>query len=49
VHDELVLECPEGEVERLEKLLRETMEGAIALDVPVVVNTGAGRNWAEIH
>jgi len=49
VHDELVLECPEGEVDALEALLRETMEGAIALDVPVVVNTGAGMNWAEIH
>ncbi len=49
VHDELVLECPESEVEALGSAVRETMEGALDLDVPVVVNVGVGANWAEIH
>ncbi len=49
VHDELVLECPESESGALGKLVRETMEGAIAMTVPVVVNVGIGANWAEIH
>jgi len=49
VHDELVLECPAAEAERAGTLVRETMEGAIALEVPVLVNVGIGANWAEIH
>jgi DNA polymerase-1 len=49
VHDELVLECPKAEASKLGKLVRETMEGALELDVPVVVNVGVGANWAEIH
>jgi len=49
VHDELVLECPKAEANRLGDLVRETMEGALDLDVPVVVNVGIGANWAEIH
>jgi len=49
VHDELVLECPEAEAEKLSGLVREAMEGALELDVPVLVNIGVGANWAEIH
>jgi DNA polymerase-1 len=49
VHDELVLECPEAEAAELGTLVRETMEGALTLSVPVVVNIGVGANWAEIH
>ncbi len=49
VHDELVLECPKAEAEALGRAVRETMEGALDLDVPVVVNVGVGANWAEIH
>jgi DNA polymerase-1 len=49
VHDELVLESPAEEAEALTALVRETMEGALRLDVPVVVNVGVGANWAEIH
>jgi DNA polymerase-1 len=49
VHDELVLESPAEEAHALSALVRETMEGALRLDVPVVVNVGMGANWAEIH
>ena len=49
VHDELVLEAPEDEAEVVSALVRETMEQALRLDVPIVVNVGVGANWAEIH
>jgi DNA polymerase-1 len=49
VHDELVLECPREQATRVGDLVRECMEGALRLDVPVVVNVGIGANWAEIH
>ncbi|MBI2104746.1 MAG: DNA polymerase I [Candidatus Omnitrophica bacterium] len=48
VHDELVLETPRGELERLSRLVRDTMEGAIALDVPLTVTLKAGPNWLEL-
>jgi len=47
VHDELVLEVPEGELEAAERAVREEMEGAIALDVPLEVDIGWGPNWME--
>jgi DNA polymerase-1 len=46
VHDELVFEVPDGEQEAVEPLVREAMEGAAKLDVPLVVHLGFGRNWA---
>jgi DNA polymerase-1 len=49
VHDELLLECPAEEEGALRVLLRETMEGAVALSVPLVVDVGSGRNWSEAH
>ncbi|MEN8151012.1 MAG: DNA polymerase I, partial [Planctomycetota bacterium] len=49
VHDELVLEVPDEENEEVRRILTEGMEGAIALDVPVVVDMGEGRNWLEAH
>jgi DNA polymerase-1 len=45
VHDELVLESPDGEVEPLTALLREVMEGAASLRVRLAVEVGAGRDW----
>ena len=49
VHDELVLEVPENEIEKIEKIVRETMESALELSVPLVVDTGYGANWLEAH
>ncbi|HXM79317.1 MAG TPA: DNA polymerase I [Thermoanaerobaculia bacterium] len=45
VHDELVLESPDREVEPLTALLREVMEGAASLRVRLAVEVGAGRDW----
>ena len=47
VHDELLLECPPEEAEKASQLLREAMEGAIELQVPLVAEVHQGRNWAE--
>jgi DNA polymerase-1 len=49
VHDELVFEAPESEVGPVAKLARERMESAAALEVPLVVDLGVGRNWREAH
>jgi DNA polymerase-1 len=47
VHDELVLEAPEAEVEAAVRLVRTHMEGAAQLNVPLVVDVGVGPNWLE--
>ncbi len=49
VHDELIVECPEGEADRVKALLQEEMEGVAALSVPLVADAKAGRTWAEAH
>jgi DNA polymerase-1 len=49
VHDELVLEVPEGEVAPVEALLAREMAAAATLDVPLEVEVGHGRSWAEAH
>ncbi|MDI7267484.1 MAG: DNA polymerase I [Myxococcota bacterium] len=49
VHDELVFECPAAETNALKALVRETMEGAATLDVPLVVDVGEGETWGEAH
>ena len=49
VHDELVFEVPEGEVDRMKPLVREHMEKAHALEVPMLVEIGAGRNWRDME
>ena len=48
VHDELVVECPADEVPRVAKIMREVMENAYTLDVPVGVDVRAGANWEEM-
>jgi DNA polymerase-1 len=47
VHDELVLEAPQGEVEAVRDLVASVMEGAAALSVRLNVQVGAGQNWLE--
>ena len=47
VHDELVLESPPGEVDEVTALVREQMEGAARLQVPLVVDIGTGPNWLD--
>ncbi len=49
VHDELIVECPEGEAEQVKALLQEEMEGVAALSVPLVADAKAGRTWADAH
>ena len=47
IHDELVFECPEAELDRVCRWVREAMEGAAELAVPLVVDVGVGRTWGE--
>ena len=47
IHDELVFEVPEAEVASLQQLVREEMEHAIELDVPLKVDVAVGDNWAD--
>ena len=47
VHDELVLETPEDEVERVAAVVKETMEGAYKLDAPLKVDMEYGPNWFD--
>lgn len=49
VHDELVLEVPENESATMMRQLPVLMENVIKLDVPLVVQTGQGRNWEQAH
>ncbi|MBB47076.1 MAG: DNA polymerase I [Phycisphaerae bacterium] len=45
IHDELVFEVPEAEIEPVTRLVIERMEGAMAIDVPLVVDAAHGRDW----
>ena len=45
VHDELLFEAPEGDVPTMMTLVRDTMEAAFALAVPLTVDMGSGPNW----
>ncbi len=49
IHDELLLEAPESEAEEAQRLVKQVMEGALVLEVPLVVDARLGRNWAEVH
>jgi DNA polymerase-1 len=49
VHDELVFEVPENEVDAMKPLVREHMEQAHALAVPLVVEIGVGTNWRDME
>ncbi|NQK45118.1 DNA polymerase I [Streptococcus suis] len=47
VHDEIVLEVPKAELETVKKLVKETMESAIALSVPLIADENDGQTWYE--
>ena len=49
VHDELIVECPEGEAEQVKELLKTEMESVAQLSVPLIADAKAGRTWAEAH
>ena len=49
VHDELLVEAPADEAPAVAKIVREEMEHAAELAVPLVVEVGVGENWAQIH
>jgi DNA polymerase-1 len=47
VHDELVLECPPEEAGEVSRLVKQRMEGAAKLAVPLLAETGTGTNWRD--
>jgi DNA polymerase-1 len=49
VHDELVLEVPEAEVEKIRTNITELMQSVAKLDVPLIVEVGVGDNWDKAH
>ena len=49
VHDELLFNVPKNEIEIVQQKVKEIMEGAMKLDVPVLVESGIGANWLEAH
>jgi len=49
IHDELLFEVPEEEIETLREVVVQEMENAIKLDVPVKVDVGIGNSWYEAH
>lgn len=45
IHDELLFEAPEAEVDRVRALVKTEMESAVKLDVPLIAEVGVGENW----
>jgi DNA polymerase I len=49
VHDELIFEVPEGELDKTTPLIKSIMENVVKLDVPLVAEAGSGKNWGTAH
>jgi DNA polymerase-1 len=49
VHDELIFEVPEDEIDATQAVVKKTMESAATLDVPLVVDMGVANNWDDAH
>lgn len=49
VHDEMLIESPEQECEEVNKIIKEMMENAYPLKLPLKVNIETGKSWGEIH
>lgn len=47
IHDELIFEVPDTEVDSLKSLVQETMQNVLTLKVPLMVDVAVGKNWAE--
>jgi len=49
VHDELIFEVPDAELEKTSALVKNVMENVVSLDVPLIAEAGTGQSWAEAH
>ena len=49
VHDELIVEAPENEVEHVKRILKEEMEQVVSYSVPLTAEVGTGKTWLEAH
>lgn len=49
IHDELVVEAPEKEAETIKDMMKEIMENAYPISVPLTVDIGSGKNWCDAH
>ena len=49
VHDELIVETPQGSAEQVRELVRQEMESAVSLSVPLLVDAKVGKTWGEAH
>jgi len=47
IHDELLVEIKEEEANEVKEIVKREMENTLSLDVPVIVDTGIGKNWLE--
>ena len=45
VHDELIFDCVEEELEIVRKIVKEKMEGAVKLSIPLIADSNSGENW----
>ena len=49
IHDELIFEVPDSELEIMEKLVRDKMENVVTLDIPLRTSIETGQNWGDFH
>ena len=49
VHDELIFEVPDNEVEKFTKKIPQIMQNVAKLDIPLIVEINAGENWEKAH
>jgi DNA polymerase-1 len=49
VHDELVFDVHVSELDKIKKVVKNSMENAVTLDIPLKVDIGTGKNWLEAH
>jgi DNA polymerase-1 len=49
VHDELIIEAHKDEIEKASSILKDAMENAVRMSVPLVVSVSIGNNWKELN